>query len=81
MQGTLLDQHCRVSSPWQLDYPSGSIGGETTKGVFQCRPVLPRNTVTWDTSIVLDDLKHLDVVRELSLKSLTLKTGHTQSSA
>ena len=73
-----------------------ALGGETTKGVFQCQPALARNTVTWATgiqshgpqeyshmghrntvtwatSIVLGDLKHVDIVQELSLKDLTLK--------
>ncbi|XP_046340897.2 uncharacterized protein LOC125383559 [Haliotis rufescens] len=44
------------------------------KGVFQTRPSLPRNSVTWDTSVVLGYLKTLMPLKELSLKDLTLKT-------
>ncbi|XP_067668322.1 uncharacterized protein [Haliotis asinina] len=43
------------------------------KGVFQARPSLPRNTVTWDTSVVLNYLKTLVPLKDLSLKLLTLK--------
>lgn len=43
------------------------------KGVFQLRPALPRNEVTWDPDIVLMHLKRLSPVVRLSLKDLTLK--------
>ena len=43
------------------------------KGVFEKRPALPRNTVTWDTNIVLNQIKSLSPVKDLSLKDLTFK--------
>ena len=43
------------------------------KGVFQLRPALPRNEVTWDPDIVLSYLKHLSPVKTISLKMLSLK--------
>ena len=43
------------------------------KGVFQLRPALPRNEVTWDTSVVLDYLRRQSPVRSLDLKKLTFK--------
>ena len=44
------------------------------KGVFEKRPALPRNMVTWDTNIVLNHVKSLSPVKDLSLKNLTFKT-------
>ena len=44
------------------------------KGVFEKRPALPRNTVTWDTNIVLNHIKSLCPVKDLSLKDLAFKT-------
>ena len=44
------------------------------KGVFEKRPALPRNMVTWDTNIVLNYFKSLSPVKDLSLKNLTFKT-------
>lgn len=44
------------------------------KGVFEKRPSLPRNSVTWDTNIVLNYLKTLSPEAELPLKMLTFKT-------
>ena len=43
------------------------------KGVFQLRPALPRNTVTWDTDIVINFLRTLSPVRRLDFKKLTFK--------
>lgn len=43
------------------------------KGVFQERPALPRNLVTWDPSVVLDYLKTMDEAKDLPLKDLSLK--------
>ena len=43
------------------------------KGVFNLRPALPKNEVTWDTNCVLRYLKKLSPVRKLSLKELTFK--------
>lgn len=43
------------------------------KGIFQNRPALPRNNITWDTNIVLNYLKQMDRVQDLSLKDLSLK--------
>ncbi|CAH3032498.1 unnamed protein product [Porites lobata] len=39
------------------------------KGVFQTRPAFPRYTTTWDTSIVLTDLKTLHPPKEISLQT------------
>ena len=44
------------------------------KGVYILRPPTPRYSSTWDVSKVTDYLKTLASLRELSLKSLTLKT-------
>ena len=44
------------------------------KGVYVLRPPAPRYSYTWDVSKVTDYLKTLASLRELSLKSLTLKT-------
>ena len=44
------------------------------KGVYVLRPPTPRYSSTWDVSKVTDYLKTLAPLRELSLKSLTLKT-------
>ena len=44
------------------------------KGVFEKRPSLPRNNVTWDTSVVLNYLRTLSPLAKLTLKMLTLKT-------
>ena len=43
------------------------------KGVFESRPAMPRYTAVWDVNQVLDYLKTLYLVNEISLKSLTLK--------
>ena len=43
------------------------------KGVFNLRPVLPKNETVWDTTIVLKYLKKLSPVHKLDLKFLTLK--------
>ena len=45
-----------------------------TKGVFNLRPALPRNLVTWDTSLVINYLASLAPVRRIGLKDLTYKT-------
>ena len=44
------------------------------EGVYVLRPPTPRYSSTWDVSKVTDYLKTLAPLRELSLKSLTLKT-------
>ena len=43
------------------------------KGVFNSRPTKPRYPYTWDVDKVLNYLKTLSPVRQLSLKDLTLK--------
>jgi len=43
------------------------------QGVFNQRPSLPRNNVTWDVSIVLRYLQQLWPISNLSLKELTIK--------
>ena len=43
------------------------------KGVFNLRPALPRNQVTWDVDVVLNYLRKLSPVRNLALKELTHK--------
>lgn len=43
------------------------------KGVFQLRPALPRNIVSWDPSIFLYYLKTLEPLEKISLKDLTPK--------
>ena len=45
------------------------------KGVYQSKPSIPRNLVTWDVSIVLRFIKTLSPVGKLTLKNLTLKTA------
>ena len=44
------------------------------KGVYACKPALPRNNVTWDTSVVLHYLKSLSPVKKLDIKELTMKS-------
>ena len=44
------------------------------KGIFNLRPALPRNNVTWDPQIVLNYLKSLSPSTELTFKKLTFKT-------
>ena len=41
--------------------------------VFNERPALPRNTITWDVEIVLNYLRSLSPVRRLSVPILTRK--------
>ena len=43
------------------------------KGVFESRPAMPRYTAVWDVHQVLDYLKTLSPVNEISLKSSSLK--------
>ena len=43
------------------------------RAVFNKRPALPRNTITWDVDIVLNYLKTLSPVKTLSLAKLTKK--------
>lgn len=43
------------------------------KGIFECRPSLPRYQETWDVTVVLDYLAKLGPPEKLSLKNLTLK--------
>jgi integrase len=43
------------------------------KGIYQQRPSVPRYEHIWDVSVVLNYLKTLSPVRELSLKDLSLK--------
>lgn len=43
------------------------------KGIFHLKPPIPRYNCTWDVSVVLNFLKGLYPLKQLSLKSLTLK--------
>lgn len=43
------------------------------KGIFECRPSLPRYQETWDVTVVLAYLAKLGPPEKLSLKNLTLK--------
>ena len=43
------------------------------KGIFECRPSLPRYQETWDVTVVLDYLAKFGLPEKLSLKNLTLK--------
>ena len=43
------------------------------KGVFHLRPPTPRYTTTWDVLPVLQQLRSMHPLRDLSLKDLTLK--------
>ncbi len=44
------------------------------KGVYNMRPPTTRYTITWDTSVVVEFLKHWGPAQKLSLEKLTLKT-------
>ena len=44
------------------------------KGIFKMKPTQPRYHKIWDVSIVLNFLRTLSPVRDISLKDLTLKT-------
>lgn len=43
------------------------------KGVFNLRPALPRNTVCWDVGVLLNYIKLLTPITEITLKELTHK--------
>ena len=43
------------------------------KGIFECRPYLPRYQETWDVTVVLAYLAKLGPPEKLSMKNLTLK--------
>ena len=43
------------------------------RGVFNRRPALPRNNVTWDAYMVLNFMKTWALAKRLSLRQLTLK--------
>ena len=44
------------------------------KGVFEQRPSIPKHTTIWDVGGLLDYLRTLSPISQLSLKELTLKT-------
>ena len=44
------------------------------KGIFNKRPNLPKNNITWDPEIVLNYLKTLSPVGKLNLINLSTKT-------
>ena len=62
-----------------LDLPGGNTFGthplvtRFLKGVFELKPSLPRYTTIWDVGTVLQYLKTLYPIPELSLKTLTKK--------
>ena len=43
------------------------------KGIFNLKPSLPKNNVTWDPQILLNHIKKFSPVNTLSLKDLTFK--------
>ena len=43
------------------------------KGVYNCKPTLPRQSATWDVNLVLRYLKSLYPHENLSLKQLSYK--------
>lgn len=43
------------------------------KGIFNCRPSMPKSTQVWDVSLVLQFLMSISL-ENISLKQLTLKT-------
>ena len=43
------------------------------KGIFAIKPAIPKNVVTWDTSVVLNFLKTLSPVKVITLQQLTYK--------
>ena len=47
--------------------------GKFFKGVFNRRPALPRNNVTWDADVVLNFPKTWAPAKRLCLRQLTLK--------
>ena len=62
-----------------LDLPGGNTFGthplvtRFLKGVFELKPSLPRYTTIWDVGTVLQYLKTLHPIPELSLKTMTKK--------
>jgi hypothetical protein len=44
------------------------------KGIFQLRPPRPRYCSTWSVGLVLQKLSKMELLEELSLKDLTLKS-------
>lgn len=44
------------------------------RGVYNLRPFIPKNTVIWDTKIVLDFLEKWHPAKNLSLRQLSIKT-------
>ena len=43
------------------------------RGIFNLRPAIPKNSVTWDPQVLLNYLKKLSPVKTLSLRNLTYK--------
>ena len=56
-----------------MDVGKHPIVARFLRGVFKLKPALPRYNVIWDANIVLEYLKSLSPVKNLSLKLLTHK--------
>ena len=50
------------------------LGVRLMKGIFNKRPNLPKNNITWDPEIVLNYLKTLSPIGKLNLINLSIKT-------
>ena len=64
------------SFSWSKDNTIGNhvLVNKFIKGVFNLRPALPRTSITWDTSKVLNFLKTWHPAKNLSLRQLSIKT-------
>jgi len=62
-----------VTLPGNISVGNHPLISRFVKGVFQIRPALPRYTQIWDTDIVLNYLRTVSPVINLSLKDLTYK--------
>ena len=74
---TLNAARCALSTIWFTSEPH-TFGQYTLvcrfiKGIFECRPSLPRYQETWDVTVVLEYLAKLGPPEKLSVQNLTLK--------
>ena len=64
---------CIAQPKNMLSFGSQPLVARFLKGVYVCRPSLPRYVETWDVKVVLQFLANLHPPSKLPLKELTLK--------
>ena len=62
-----------ISLPGQIPFGKHPMVSRFLKGVFQLKPALPRYVATWDVGVVLQYLRKLPNLTDISLKQLTHK--------